>query len=103
MVEKVVYFGVKFWPFESVLEDDHEGKKVDFRGAFVEEFKTVTAEWYNRSEYTPLPTTVVAPAPEAKDDAAELKKELEKQSTAITNLSKELQSLKAAAPAKGKA
>jgi hypothetical protein len=90
MVEKVVYFGVKFWPFEGVLEDDQNGEKVDFRGAFVEEFPKVTAEWYNRSTYTALPTTVVAPAPEPKDDVADLKKALEAQSKDLANIQKEL-------------
>jgi hypothetical protein len=56
--EKFVYFFVKFFPFESMLEEDIDGKKVDFRGAFVEEFIPVTKWWEdNKPKYQQIPTS----------------------------------------------
>jgi hypothetical protein len=56
--EKLVYFFVKFFPFESMLEEDIDGKKVDFRGAFVEEFVPVTKWWEdNKPKYQQIPTS----------------------------------------------
>ena len=55
---EVIYFGVKFFPFESMLEEDIDGKKVDFRGAFVEEFVPVTKWWEdNKPKYQQIPTS----------------------------------------------
>merc|ERR1719359_1798493 len=64
MVEKLVYFFVKLFPFDSFLSEDINGDKVDFRGAFIDEFLPVTKYYEeNKSGYTALPTTVVTPAP----------------------------------------
>jgi len=62
MVEKVIYFGVKFFPFDNMLTDGPDGEKVDFRGAFVQEFPVVTEWWDKQQVYAPLPTTIAAPA-----------------------------------------